>query len=233
MREFHWKRFFESPRFVYRVKGADEYRIITISLNPNTLKLYCNVYEEWGNHIDYATDNGSTDHNYHLPSDHILKKLDDSDGNRFLITKRIDVYDQIRRKKVCVSNSYDPKGDGNYKIFEELEVGKEYTVLPQTEISSGEFIYVEELPSAKGYPVSLFEEKMILENKMSNDVIFYNASAYMEYKGYKGTIEIDQEANILYGHLLIPNAIVGYDGAAPREFIQAFKDAVDDVIESP
>ena len=67
---------------------------------------------------------------------------------------------------------------------------------------------------------------------MRNDVIFYTASAYMEYRGYKGTIEIDPKTNILYGHLLISNAIVGYDGSTPREYIQAFKAAVDDAIES-
>ena len=66
---------------------------------------------------------------------------------------------------------------------------------------------------------------------MKNDLIFYNNSAYLEYKGHKGTIEIDPDANIIYGHLLIPNVIDGYDGATPREFVQAFKEAVDDAIE--
>lgn len=157
-RQYDWLSFFDRPTFVYRVKGADEYRIITICLNPHTLMLYCDVYEDGLDHIDDAIQEGTTDHNYQLPSDCILKKLDDSVDNRFVITKRIDVYDQGRREIICVSNSYDPIGDGNYKMFEELEVGKEYTVLPQAENSSGEFIYIEELPSAKGYPASLFEE---------------------------------------------------------------------------
>lgn len=158
-REYFWRSFFERPTFVYKVKGADEYRIITICLNPNTLKLYCDVYEDGLDHIDHATEDEATDHRYHLTSDCRLKKLEDSIDNRFVITKRIDVYHRIRRKIICISNSYDPIGDGNYQTLDELEVGKEYTVMPQTGISGGEFIYLEELPSAKGYPASLFEEK--------------------------------------------------------------------------
>ena len=63
------------------------------------------------------------------------------------------------------------------------------------------------------------------------DVKFYNNMTLVEYKSHQGTVEFDMEENIIYGHLICSKAISGYHGSTPQEFIEAFKEAVDEAIE--
>ena len=52
-----------------------------------------------------------------------------------------------------------------------------------------------------------------------------NISNVLEYKGFIGSIEIDTEADILYGHvrnLKNPNDIVSYEGETIKELKKDF-----------
>ena len=62
-----------------------------------------------------------------------------------------------------------------------------------------------------------------------------NISNVIEYKGFIGSIEIDTEADILYGHvrnLKNPNDIVSYEGETIKELKKDFHDAIDDYLSS-
>ena len=62
-----------------------------------------------------------------------------------------------------------------------------------------------------------------------------NATNVLEYKGYKGSIEIDTEAEILYGHvqnLKNPKDIVSYEGETLKELKNDFREAIDDYLAS-
>lgn len=62
-----------------------------------------------------------------------------------------------------------------------------------------------------------------------------NISNVLEYKGFIGSIEIDTEADILYGHvrnLKNPNDIVSYEGETIKELKKDFHDAIDDYLSS-
>ena len=62
-----------------------------------------------------------------------------------------------------------------------------------------------------------------------------NISNVLEYKGFIGSIEIDTEADILYGHvrnLKNPNDIVSYEGETIKELKKDFYDAIDDYLSS-
>lgn len=63
------------------------------------------------------------------------------------------------------------------------------------------------------------------EIKISNNIVL------IEYKGHQGTVELDIDDNIIYGHLICPHVISGYDGKTLQEFTEAFKDAVNNAIE--
>jgi len=62
-----------------------------------------------------------------------------------------------------------------------------------------------------------------------------NILSVLEYKGYKGSIEVDTEADILYGHvqnLKNPNDIVSYEGETIKELKDDFRSAIDDYLAS-
>ena len=62
-----------------------------------------------------------------------------------------------------------------------------------------------------------------------------NVLSVLEYKGFKGSIEVDTEADILYGHvqnLKNPNDIVSYEGETLKELKNDFRDAIDDYLAS-
>ncbi len=48
--------------------------------------------------------------------------------------------------------------DGNYITEEELEIGKEYTLVPHGGRHDGMFVHIKEHPCRSGYPYYLFEE---------------------------------------------------------------------------
>ncbi len=53
---------------------------------------------------------------------------------------------------------------------------------------------------------------------------------FLEYKGYKGSIEVDADQDILYGHVQSldnPNDMVTYEGESIKELREDFKGAID------
>jgi predicted HicB family RNase H-like nuclease len=52
----------------------------------------------------------------------------------------------------------------------------------------------------------------------------------MEYKGYVGKAEFDDEADIFHGEVLLTRGIVTFQGRTVNELKKAFRDSVDDYI---
>ena len=53
----------------------------------------------------------------------------------------------------------------------------------------------------------------------------------MQYKGYYGSIEIDNKDLIFYGKLEFIRALVSYEGESAKEIREAFENAVDDYLQ--
>jgi predicted HicB family RNase H-like nuclease len=53
----------------------------------------------------------------------------------------------------------------------------------------------------------------------------------MEYKGYIGKVEIDEEAGILYGEVLNVRDVITFEGASVEDVQRAFRESVDDYLE--
>ena len=53
----------------------------------------------------------------------------------------------------------------------------------------------------------------------------------MEFKGYIGKVEIDYEAGILYGEVIIVRDVITYEGTSVDEIQKAFRESVDDYLE--
>ncbi|MCH5267654.1 MAG: hypothetical protein J1E62_04845 [Lachnospiraceae bacterium] len=85
-------------------------------------------------------------------------------------TRKINVFNQSKRKILCISNEHDYLGDGTIIHKEKFEVGKQYTFAKGEMMAYGAIVHLEELPSKYGYQAYLFEElqpydEKILENK--------------------------------------------------------------------
>jgi len=52
------------------------------------------------------------------------------------------------------------------------------------------------------------------------------------YRGYYGSIEASPEDNCLYGKLLFIRALVSYEGQTVAELAHAFKQAVDEYLDT-
>jgi predicted HicB family RNase H-like nuclease len=52
----------------------------------------------------------------------------------------------------------------------------------------------------------------------------------MEYKGYIGKVEIDEEAGILHGEIINIRDVVTFEGQTVEESQQAFHDSVEDYL---
>lgn len=52
----------------------------------------------------------------------------------------------------------------------------------------------------------------------------------MEYKGYIGTIEFDDEADILQGEVINIRDVVTFEGRNVRELKNAFRDSIEDYL---
>lgn len=52
----------------------------------------------------------------------------------------------------------------------------------------------------------------------------------LKYKGYVGSIEVDLEANLLFGKLLHIRDLVNYEAPNPADLKTAFEEAVDDYL---
>ena len=53
----------------------------------------------------------------------------------------------------------------------------------------------------------------------------------MEYKGYIGKVEIDEEVGILYGEVINVRDVITFEGTSVEEVQQAFRESVDDYLE--
>ena len=52
----------------------------------------------------------------------------------------------------------------------------------------------------------------------------------MEYKGYIGKVEIDEEAGILYGEVINVRDVITFEGKSVEEIQTAFRESVDDYL---
>jgi predicted HicB family RNase H-like nuclease len=53
----------------------------------------------------------------------------------------------------------------------------------------------------------------------------------MEYKGYVGKVEFDDEANIFHGEVINLRDVITFEGETVEELRQAFHESVDDYLE--
>jgi predicted HicB family RNase H-like nuclease len=53
----------------------------------------------------------------------------------------------------------------------------------------------------------------------------------MEYKGYIGKVEFDDEAGILNGEVLNIRDVITFEGTSVEEIYQPFRDSVDDYLD--
>lgn len=52
----------------------------------------------------------------------------------------------------------------------------------------------------------------------------------MEYKGYIGKVEIDEDAGILHGEVINVRDVITFEGESVDEVQKAFRDSVDDYL---
>ncbi|MCF8146246.1 MAG: type II toxin-antitoxin system HicB family antitoxin [Deltaproteobacteria bacterium] len=53
----------------------------------------------------------------------------------------------------------------------------------------------------------------------------------MEYKGYFGKVEFDDEANIFYGEVINLRDVVTFQGETVSQLRKAFRDSIDDYLD--
>lgn len=53
----------------------------------------------------------------------------------------------------------------------------------------------------------------------------------MEYKGYYGKVEFDEESNIFHGEVINISDVVTFEGTSVDELKQAFQDSIDDYLD--
>jgi predicted HicB family RNase H-like nuclease len=53
----------------------------------------------------------------------------------------------------------------------------------------------------------------------------------MEYKGYVGKVEIDDEAGILHGEIINIRDVITFEATCVEEIHKAFRESVDDYLE--
>ncbi|MCX6039199.1 MAG: type II toxin-antitoxin system HicB family antitoxin [Chloroflexi bacterium] len=53
----------------------------------------------------------------------------------------------------------------------------------------------------------------------------------MEYKGYIGKVEIDDEAGILFGEVINVRDVITFEGLTVDEIQKAFRESVDDYLD--
>ena len=52
----------------------------------------------------------------------------------------------------------------------------------------------------------------------------------MEYKGYIGKVEIDEEAGLLHGEIINIRDVITFEGQTVEELHQAFRDSIEDYL---
>ena len=53
----------------------------------------------------------------------------------------------------------------------------------------------------------------------------------MEYKGYIGKVELDEEAGVLYGEVINVRDVITFEGTTVEEDQTAFRESVDDYLD--
>lgn len=53
----------------------------------------------------------------------------------------------------------------------------------------------------------------------------------INYKGYHGTVQYDDEAKIFHGEIINTRTVITFQGTSGDEIKQAFRDSVDDYLE--
>ncbi len=53
----------------------------------------------------------------------------------------------------------------------------------------------------------------------------------LTYKGYKGHLEVDTDAGILFGRVLDIRDVITFKGKTVEEAVQAFRDSIDDYLD--
>ena len=53
----------------------------------------------------------------------------------------------------------------------------------------------------------------------------------MEYKGYQGKVELDEDAGVFHGTVVNTRDVIAFQGTSFEELRQAFHDSVDDYLE--
>jgi len=76
-----------------------------------------------------------------------------------------------------------------------------------------------------GIPAILTGENCIVT------VPLYALSPLLKYKNYSGFLDVDTEANILFGTVIDLNDVITFQGKTIEEARQAFQDSVDDYLE--
>jgi predicted HicB family RNase H-like nuclease len=53
----------------------------------------------------------------------------------------------------------------------------------------------------------------------------------MKYKGYTGVVELDEDAGVLFGHVIGLRDVITFEAGSVAEVVQAAHDSVDDYLE--
>ena len=53
----------------------------------------------------------------------------------------------------------------------------------------------------------------------------------LEYKGYKGDVELDEEAGVFHGEVLDTRDVITFQGTSVEELERTFHESVDDYLE--
>ena len=73
-------------------------------------------------------------------------------------TKKVNIFNQEKRRVLCIANEHDYLGDGTIFHEEKLQVGKQYTFVKGEARCYGLMVHLDELPCKYGYQSYLFEE---------------------------------------------------------------------------
>lgn len=53
----------------------------------------------------------------------------------------------------------------------------------------------------------------------------------LEYKGYRGHVEFDEEAGVFHGEVVDTRDVITFEGRSVEELREAFRESVDDYLE--
>ena len=53
----------------------------------------------------------------------------------------------------------------------------------------------------------------------------------LEYKGYRGHVEFDEEADVFHGEVVDTRDVITFEGRSVEELREAFRESVDDYLE--